>query len=66
MSEQSNHAQQLQDAPEDIKLAVDLIQLLEEHNIEVDTAISALQIVLNDFQRKKQSETDKLKNRVAQ
>jgi len=39
-------------APEEVKLAVDLIQLLEENNIEVDTTIKALEIVLRDFKNK--------------
>lgn len=42
----------LSSAPAEIKLAVDLIQLLENNNIEVDTAIKALQIVLQDFKGK--------------
>lgn len=42
----------LENAPQEIKLAVDLIQLLEENDIDVHTAIDALQIVLNDFKNK--------------
>lgn len=51
MSEQHH---ELADAPEAVKLAVDLIQLLEENRIESKIAIEALQIVLNDFQKKAQ------------
>ncbi len=46
----------LNDAPKSVQLAVDLIQLLEESNIDTQTAIEALQITLNDFKRKQQSE----------
>jgi len=42
----------LEQAPLEIKLAVDLIQLLEENDIQVDTAIKALKIVLKDFEAK--------------
>jgi len=40
-------------APADIQLAVDLIQLLEENNIELETVISALEIALTDFKNKR-------------
>jgi len=49
MSEE-HHA--LADAPEAVQIAVDLIQLLEENKINNKVAIEALQIVLNDFQKK--------------
>ncbi|ARD23703.1 MULTISPECIES: YbaM family protein [Shewanella] len=42
----------LNDAPKSIQLAVDLIQLLEENNIDTVTAIEALQITLDDFKKK--------------
>ncbi len=42
----------LHDADDHIKLAVDLIQLLEENAIDNQTAIKALKIVLTDFQQK--------------
>ena len=41
----------LEQAPEYIKLAVDLIELLEENEIETGTAIKALEIVLADFKK---------------
>ncbi|WP_371373688.1 YbaM family protein [Thalassotalea aquiviva] len=47
----------LKQAPDHIKLAVDLIQLLEENNIATDTAIAALKVVLKDYTRKQDSET---------
>ncbi|WP_082861033.1 pleiotropic regulatory protein RsmS [Marinomonas aquimarina] len=42
----------LDSAPDHIKLAVDLIALLEENEIPNDTAIAALKIVLQDYQQK--------------
>ncbi|WP_255310643.1 MULTISPECIES: pleiotropic regulatory protein RsmS [unclassified Aliivibrio] len=42
----------LDHAPDDIKLAVDLIYLLENNNVDKQTAISALEIVLNDYKKK--------------
>ncbi|GIU53760.1 MULTISPECIES: YbaM family protein [Shewanella] len=47
-----NQPQSLSDAPKSVQLAVDLIQLLEENNIDTDTAIEALQITLDDFKKK--------------
>jgi hypothetical protein len=43
----------LETAPEEIKLAVDLIQLLEENELELETTIQALEIVLADFKNKR-------------
>ncbi|WP_337008130.1 pleiotropic regulatory protein RsmS [Pantoea sp. AS142] len=43
----------LENAPDDIKLAVDLIQLLEEHQLPVETVLSALVIVQRDFENKR-------------
>jgi hypothetical protein len=42
----------LENAPDDVKLAVDLIMLLEEHAIAPETVLSALEIVKKDFERK--------------
>ncbi|KLV04317.1 MULTISPECIES: pleiotropic regulatory protein RsmS [Photobacterium] len=39
----------LNDAPADIKLAVDLIYLLETNEIDPKTALSALEIVKSDL-----------------
>jgi hypothetical protein len=43
----------LDDAPDEIKLAVDLIQLLEENQLPVETVLSALAIVQRDFEKKR-------------
>lgn len=42
----------LENAPDDVKLAVDLIMLLEEHAIAADVVLRALEIVKKDFERK--------------
>ncbi|MDV5170675.1 pleiotropic regulatory protein RsmS [Photobacterium rosenbergii] len=42
----------LDNAPEDIKLAVDLIYLLESNEIDPETALSALEIVKSDLEAK--------------
>lgn len=42
----------LEDAPDEVKLAVDLIMLLEEHTIAPETVLKALEIVQRDFERK--------------
>ncbi|ATF91557.1 Protein of uncharacterised function (DUF2496) [Cedecea neteri] len=47
----------LDNAPDEVKLAVDLIMLLEQHQIPTDTAIAALDIVREDFLRKQREET---------
>ena len=52
MSEQKNNSIDLSDAPESVQIAVDLIQLLEENQIETNLALEALQIVVNDFKNK--------------
>lgn len=39
----------LDNAPDDVKLAVDLIMLLEQHDIPTQTVLSALEIVREDF-----------------
>lgn len=46
----------LENAPDDIKLAVDLIMLLEQHELPTATVLSALEIVRQDFLRKQQQE----------
>lgn len=53
-----NKSMSLDSAPDHIKLAVDLIALLEENEIPNDTAIAALKIVLKDYQQKATSTTD--------
>ena len=42
----------LENAPDDVKLAVDLIMLLESHDIAPDVVLSALEIVKRDFEKK--------------
>ncbi len=44
----------LDNAPEEVKLAVDLIMLLEQHEIPTETALAALEIVRQDFLRKRE------------
>lgn len=43
-------------APKHIQLAVDFIQLLEENQIDMPTAIAALKVVITDCERKQASE----------
>lgn len=47
----------LENAPDHIKLAVDLIALLEDNQIENETAIQALKIVLRDLEKKTQNKS---------
>lgn len=42
----------LETAPEEVKLAVDLIMLLEENQIAPHTVLAALAIVQRDFEHK--------------
>jgi hypothetical protein len=46
-------ARGLEQAPEHIQLAVDLIQLLESNRVDNELAVAALEIVLDDFKRKR-------------
>ncbi len=49
----SDHSKSpLEDAPEEVKLAVDLIYLLETNNIDPETALKAIQIVQTDLKNK--------------
>ncbi len=52
-----NHSKSsaLDSAPDEIKLAVDLIYLLESNQVEVNTALAALEIVTSDL-KKRQAE----------
>ncbi|MGR6833785.1 pleiotropic regulatory protein RsmS [Aliivibrio sp. EL58] len=50
--EQNANPSPLDNAPDEIKLAVDLIYLLENNEVEKETAIKALEIVLNDYKNK--------------
>lgn len=42
----------LENAPDEVKLAVDLIMLLENHDIPAETVLKALEIVRKDFEGK--------------
>ncbi|MGR0278331.1 YbaM family protein [Marinomonas dokdonensis] len=42
----------LENAPQHIQLAVDLIELLETNQVADDVAVEALRIVLADYERK--------------
>ncbi|ORM65804.1 DUF2496 domain-containing protein [Pantoea rodasii] len=46
----------LDTAPDEVKLAVDLIQLLEENHVPTATVLAALAIVQRDFQQKQKEE----------
>lgn len=48
----------LEQAPEHVKLAVDLIQILEQNQLPVETVIPALEIVLQDYQNKARMQAD--------
>lgn len=43
----------LDQAPEHVKLAVDLIMLLEQHQLDTETVLRALTIVQQDFVKKR-------------
>ncbi|HCT2234584.1 TPA: pleiotropic regulatory protein RsmS [Klebsiella quasipneumoniae] len=42
----------LENAPDEVKLAVDLIMLLESHQIPAQTVLDALEIVRRDYANK--------------
>ncbi|WP_428776056.1 pleiotropic regulatory protein RsmS [Vibrio sp.] len=42
----------LSKAPDHVKLAVDIIYLLESNNIEAEVALEAIEIVKSDLQQK--------------
>ncbi|WP_054180425.1 pleiotropic regulatory protein RsmS [Trabulsiella odontotermitis] len=45
----------LENAPDEVKLAVDLIMLLEQHAIPPQTVLRALDIVKRDYESKQKS-----------
>ena len=45
----------LENAPKHIQLAVDMIQLFEENDIDTQTVLDALEIVKQDYLRKQQA-----------
>jgi len=42
----------LENAPQEVKLAVDLIMLLEQHEIAPEVVLKALEIVKRDYEKK--------------
>ncbi|BBN80892.1 DUF2496 domain-containing protein [Pseudoalteromonas sp. A25] len=42
----------LEKAPQHVKLAVDLILLLEQNNVSAEDVLAALEIVKSDFEQK--------------
>lgn len=46
----------LENAPPEINLAVDLIMLLEENQVEPRIVLAALEIVRKDFEKKRSQE----------
>lgn len=50
----------LASAPAHIQLAVDLIELLENNNIDPAVAEAALKIVLQDYQQKLADQSEKI------
>jgi len=56
-----NEAAGLENAPEHVKLAVDLIYLLESHELDKETILKALEIVKQDFSNKPRSNRTRVK-----
>lgn len=52
----TKNSTQLADAEDKIKLAVDLIYLIEINNIDTETALEALAIVTQDLKKKQQAQ----------
>jgi len=55
--EQKTLPNSLENAPTHIKLAVDLIMLLEQHEVEPQDVLAALEIVKKDFENKQTQQT---------
>ncbi|CAK9884186.1 MAG: hypothetical protein XXXJIFNMEKO3_00567 [Candidatus Erwinia impunctatus] len=49
----------LQNASDEIKLAVDLIMLLEQNQVAASTVLAALELVKNDYEKKRLTEQRK-------
>ena len=45
----------LENAPDEVKLAVDLIMLLEENNVPAQTVLAELEIIRRDYENKVKS-----------
>lgn len=54
----------LENAPDEVKLAVDLIVLLEENRLPARTVLRALEIVMRDYENKLKKYGRRLANRV--
>lgn len=52
----------LEKAPDEVKLAVDLIMLLESHQIPAQTVLDALEIVRRDYANKLKKRGKRLAN----
>ena len=55
----------LENAPDDVKLAVDLIVLLEENQIPARTVLRALDIVKRDYEKKLTRDDEAVSPKVA-
>ena len=44
---------ELEQAPNHVKLAVDLIMLLEQHQVAPNDVLNALEIIKDDYERKR-------------
>ena len=53
----------LENAPDDVKLAVDLIELLESNQIAPEIVLSALEMVRKDYLNKLKSRADEAPKR---
>lgn len=51
-SDHPNPTNPLDNAPDEVKLAVDLIYLLETNEVALETALAALEIVKHDIENK--------------
>lgn len=52
----------LENAPDEVKLAVDLIMLLEENKVPAQTVLAALEIIRQDYENKVKSAEDASQN----
>ena len=48
--------------PDEVKLAVDLIMLLEENNVPAQTVLAALEIIRRDYENKVKSAEEASQN----
>lgn len=55
----------LENAPDEVKLAVDLIVLLEENQVAPETVLKALEIVKRDYETKQLYSSKKNGSRIA-